>query len=297
MAIEFSLEFDGISVSEDLLGRGSRASLRYTARCTAGETEQQVRESLKMIAPQMYENLLLSGAEIVSMVADNPGDRVYHTEATYSKPEDKEPPKPTDESTVVLELRSAGGTTINRLFSQALIQEVSVNASFDFAGTEAEKLIGLKASDPDNSTTLDAVGVPFKQNGTQLTVHAWKSPATISGGYLQLLADAADRMVVNAGIYKGFEGGSLQFVDWTATANAGTNPGWTFSFVFDYSRKVLPDIPGLPPFTSSKLGHEYLDVLYMPKLIAAKNIMIPVPVRAAIHKIYDTEHFATFFGI
>lgn len=297
MAIEFELEFDGVSTQEDLLGKNSRAALRFNARCSAAETELEVREALKTVAPSMYQGLILSGVGVISMVADNPAERVYKTEATYSQPDGKEPPKPTDESFVVLELRSAGGTTLNRTFSQALIEEVANLDAFKFTGTDAEKILGLKAADPDDGNTLNAQGIPFKQNGTQLTVHAWKPFSKISDGYLQKVADAADRMVVNAGIYKAFEGGSLQFVDWSGTANAGTNPGWNFSFTFDYARKALPDVPGLPAFTKFKLGHEYLDVLYMPKMIPAKNVVIPVPVRAAIHKIFDTENFADYFGI
>lgn len=295
--IDFTLEFDGVNVQEDLLGNNSRASLRYIARCSAAETEQEVREALKAIAPQSYQSLVLTGVGVLNMVADNPGDRIYNAEASYSQPQGKEPPKPKDETTVVLEIRSGGGTTLQRTFSEGLVEEVFNNPAFQLAGTAAEKILGLKAADPDDGNTLNAQGIPFKASGTQLIVHAWKPFSAIAGGYLQTVADAAARQVCNAGLYKGFEGGSLQFIDWTATANVGTNGGWDFAFTFDYARGSIPSVPGLPDFTTKRLGHEYLDVLFMPQLVPVKNIVLPVPVRAAIHKIYDLENFADYFGI
>lgn len=298
MPISVAYQFDEVSTSESLLDRNSRAVLKAFVYGTPGvDNEFTAREGLKLLAPEMYGSLIKDTVSILRRVVDNGTDLAWEGEVGYAHQDQKEQPKPTDETTTVLEIRSGGGGTTQRTFSRDLIEEQANLDAYKFTGTDAERILGLKAADADNGVSLQAQGIPFKQSGTQIIIYVWRSNATVNNGFLLDVTDACDRQVVNSLLFKGFPVGSLQFVDFSAVQKAGTNPGWDFTFTLSYAKSVAVEIPGLPAFTATKKGHQYLDVLFMPKLIPVKNVVMSQAVRAAIHDIFEGEDFNNLFKI
>lgn len=300
MAVTIAPKWDNISTSESLLDRNSSARLRYIAYGDSNDTEEDVRNALKLYAPDLFGTLIKSHVAVLSFIGETPEGMQWDTEVTYSHADEKDREKPSDESTVILEIRSGGGSTANRTYSEALVEEVFNDDVFEFEGTNVERVLGLKAADADSGSMLNAQGVPVKTGGIQIIVHFWKSNAKVSNGFLLGLSEACDEQCVNAGTFKGFPGGSLQFSDFSATQKASTNiyqSGWEFSATLDFAREITPSVPGLPAFTKKKKGHEYLDVLWMPELIPVKNVVVSKAVRAAIHQLYPSRSFQTVFDM
>lgn len=298
MAIQLEPKWDEVTTKENPNDRNSSARLRFIAFGTPGiDNEFTARQATFLLAPATYGTLVIDDVAILGRLSDTADQVSWDVEVSYAHPNEKEQPKPNDETTTVLEIRSSGSETNQRTFSIALLQEKANLDAFKFTGTDAERALGLKAADADNGTSLNTQGIPAKSGKTQIIIHIWRSLQTVSDGFLLNLSDACDRQVVNSLDFFRFPPVSLQFSGYSATQKVGTDAGWDISLTLDYSRSVAVDIPGLPDMPITKKGFEYLDVLYMPKLVPVKGVVLSTPVRAAIHKLYDAENFYTLFKI
>src|SRR5690348_2714596 len=124
MAISIEYKWDEASTSENLLDKSSTAALKFIVTGDAGvDTEFSAREALALLAPPLYGTLLKETVTILNRISDGGGEVKWDAEVRYANPKDKEQPKPKDESYVILEVRSGGGSTIQRTFSKELVEE------------------------------------------------------------------------------------------------------------------------------------------------------------------------------
>lgn len=308
MAITFQLRWDEETSTETLNKPGGGATLKYFAYSPTSVTNFELREAMKLHASATWSGIwIIDSISVTGRVTDSIGEYIWEMEVAYKNQQDEEngqQPNPTDESTVVFEIHSGGGQSIQMTASLDLITErVDVfNPAYEFATIPAlERLLGLKATDAENGSSLSYEGIPVTKGTVEVVAHLWRSNATITAGYLLPIAQAASDNVVNADIFGIFPIGTLKFIGFQASQQVGTDAGWDITLSFQYETPTSAadldaQFPDLAPFTNPKKGHEYLDVLFMPYTEPTKNFVVSKPVRAAIHQVFRTTAFNTLFG-
>ena len=186
------------------------------------------------------------------------------------------------------------GQTIKRTYSESLVSETLPTGSTAPAldTTDHELALGLVHRDGD----FEIEGIDVPVGGTQISVQTvWDHAGAITGTKLVTAAEYADLHAVNSATWNGFAAGTLQIESFSATYRAGTDPDWDVNFTLNYSKNLTSIAVGNTITVSSKLGHEVLDVLYAKRQVA--GLPLPVPIRAAVHKVFPEIDFNTVFGI
>jgi hypothetical protein len=309
MAIQLIAKWDEVTSTETLNKPGGSATLSYYANSDTDVTDYEIRQAAKAQTPLTWNGIWTRDSITLNgRISDSGGLYIWDVTVGYvnlqSQEDGNQQPNPTDENTVVYEIRTGGGQSMQMTSSLELMDEIHAVLNFEYRfSTEPAlaKLLGINATDAENGSSLTYAGIPVTKGTIELVVHLWRSAFTINSGYLIRVAEAASKNVVNSDIFLNFPARTLRFINFNATAQRGTNPGWDITLTFHYEANVpaatLDDqFPTLKPFTKPKHGHEYLDVLFMPQANPTKNIVVSEPVRAAIQRIYPEVGYNALFG-
>jgi hypothetical protein len=298
MPITFKQRWDEQTTNELLIEEGGGSVVKYFAYSGTNQTHAEIISAMKTHAPTQMHLWHRSSILVEGRLSDSADQFIWATviEYNYRRP-------PNDSYT--FEIRSSGGTTLQMTMSLRLLDEQanSKNSAYLFKTTTAGTILGLKATDAENGSSLTYTGIPIQKVGIEVVQRLWRSNFEITE-YLVGLAAAVSDNVVNLSEYLIFQGGELRFTGFTAVPDSELNTGWKIALTFDYSKNpVLANVnailakAGIPPLTTDLyLGHDYLDVLSMPDVIPERHMAVALPVRAAIHQIYPTANFTALFA-
>lgn len=299
-------------------GEGGKATLRvfvYSDDPT-GEDRGDVLQYLRDEVPAEINGLYPRDYKVLSRVSDDV-KAIWSCEAEYdSRPPRGFPAALSVAGQVRITIRSGNGGTENRIISEEIIAEAADQDEFKWiAKNEIKNLIGFESEPKKEASTMFSVtGVPIASSAVEITVETLmlNSYWATTGGLL-LTAEAAGNSVVNQNAWRGFPVRSLRLDSFEASqrvSEPGQDPDtnendWDVTYSFEFKPSVtLPDSAygGLTArFAGPKMGHDYLDRLFVPSdiPIPGTNFIVTVPKlkRLAIHRIFEQVDFATVLKI
>lgn len=288
MAISLELRFEDVDATQSESQDDDGATLRYVALTDAGESEADVRAYAIANIPTIYD-----GLGFTKVGVKRKADAIFDITATYEPLNSPYTLPALEPDEVRYSIRSGSSGSMRRTYSDSLISETVATGmtEYEFSGTAVERVIGIKHT----SDGLEVEGVDVPTGQIELSLETVKDNTAISGGWLVTLAEYANAFAFNSATYKGFAAGTLQIVDYQASQRGGSNPDWDISISMIYSRNLTSINVGNGITVPSKLGHDYLDVLFARKVI--NGLPLSVPVRAAVHRLYPYIDFNVTLGI
>lgn len=278
---------DGVSEGEDSL------DIQYIIAADNGEDESDVITFVQNPSniPATYLGLF---RQSVSFDRLEETDDYWVATASYVNGSDPSAQPKLDVDEVRWQVVGGSGGTLKRTFSRSLVSETLPTGSTApaFDTTEAETAVGLVYRDGD----FEIEGVDVSVGGTQISVQTvWNYATAITGGRVVTAAGHADNKVVNSAAWNGFAAGTLQLETFSARNRPGTTPLYDIDFTLNFSANLTNIDVGNDITVPAKKGHEVLDVLYTKKQVA--GLPIPVPIRAAVHQVFEEINFATVLGL
>lgn len=278
---------DGISASEDNL------EVHYILYGDNGENESDVVAFIQNPAniPTTYLGL---GLESSSFERLDETENHWDVTANYVNTGSPTTLPKLEADEVRWSIVGGNGGTVKQTFSKSLVSETlpSGNTKPAFDTTAAETAVGLVHRDGD----FEIEGVDVTVGNTEISVQTvWDYATAITGGRLLAAAEYANVKAINSATWEGFPAGTLQVESFSARNRSGSTPEYEVDFSFTFSRNLTNIDVGNGITVPSKKGHQHLEVLYTKQEIS--GLPIPVPIRAAVHDLFDEINFATALGL
>ena len=292
------------------------------------DTRTEVVDWLSNNAPSTFNGMLQNKISVRSRIADtdNPSvtEQIWDAVVEYVPPEraKQKPMTPQDGSTgskasYRLSVRSTAGESKLMTFSKELIESVEYNEPMWIWGNyPASRMLNLELDNSSDTAggMFTAKGITVPMGGVEIVVEKRFEDTFLIGPtftVLQDIASYAGKQVVNSDNWKGWDAGSLKFINFECSQEGGQDSStqqnteaWSFTYTFAYSPTItaaelnenLP--PGLfggaDQFTQDKKGWHYLDVLFVDSTqdIQGFKFKVPSARRMSIQRIYDEINFS-----
>ncbi|MEO1530215.1 MAG: hypothetical protein AAFX06_32900 [Planctomycetota bacterium] len=256
---------------------------------TEGEDEASVRAAAKAGIPETYQDLIRSNILLVER-----GPNLWSATAEYEAPSRFTTLPKLSVDQVRWGIRTGGGESVKRTYSDALISETTAGgaAVFSLAGQPEERLMGISST----KDGWEVEGVDWDTGAIEIFVETVKSGAQISAGYLVTLATYAKLRVVNSAIWNGFAIGTLKLVTFNDRHRGGTSGDRDIDMSFSFEPNLTNINVGNGLVVPEKQGHDRLDVQFQSRR-STNGLPTSVPVRVAVHRDRPRVDFATALGI
>jgi hypothetical protein len=248
------------------IGAESSARLQYVGFGTTDDDEAE--SALRAILPMEFRWIPLRSWSIRPLGGD-----CWEGSAEYST---KERPEPPDTGEVRFSCDTTGGT-VHLTHSLATTAYAPV-------GSTAPDHYG--AIGPGKNGEVKGVDITLPELKFSLSYRLPHADLTLA--YVYTLFGLTGK--VNDAAFKGFAAGELLFCG--AQAEEGTNTDATVTFNFIASANAANIAIGSAITVTSKLGHQYLDVMYDEADDAAAKHFVSRPIAAYVHTVYDTADFS-----
>lgn len=285
MTITIKDKFLDVASSDGEAFENDGATFEKLIETTNNETEADVRTALKAGTPTTYLDLIRDRIDLQRTEVDG----VWEASVSYVASTSVSALPKLAVGDVRWSITAGSGGTAKRTFSKSLVSEVASSTDYEFSGTAAELALGLKN---DKGFSVEGIDVPV--GSVQIQLQAVRSAADVTAGFLNTLSAAAVNKVVNSLAWNNFPAGTLQIVNTSANERAGTGAPWDITATMDYQPNLTSISVGNGLTVTAKDGHDELDVLYVKKVVG--QFTVSVPVRAAVHRLFDRVDFATVYG-
>jgi hypothetical protein len=292
------------------------------------DTRTEVVDWLSNNAPSTFNGMLQNKITVRSRIADtdNPSvtEQIWDAVVEYVPPQKakQKPMTPQDGSagskaTFRLSIRSSAGESKLMTFSKELIDVVEFNEPmWKWERYDVARLLNLQLDNSSDTAggMFTAKGITVPIGGVEIVVEKRFEDTFLIGpsfSVLQDMAGYAGKQVVNSDNWKGWDAGSLKFINFECSQEGGQDSStqqnteaWSFTYTFAYSPTItaaelnenLP--PGLAggadQFTFDKKGWHYLDTLFVDgsRDIQGFQFKLPSARRMSIQRIYDEINFS-----